>query len=207
VAIPQDGAYRAAFRRFVRIRQIASDGAGEEATILARSLLSIVARAAWVDRPDDPEERRSRFERYAKRQLTDRINSMEGLRAIGVADIDDDVIEEERQQLARFAHAKSFPTDRQLLEDLGLEVPYHRVYKLSSDHVHFSLSVAIDGLRDVDEVPLEQDSPELADEALCLAILSLGLFLGFSEKTVKHGLEKPALELIGSSPAFTGPDK
>jgi hypothetical protein len=48
---------------------------GAEALILARSLLSILARAAYVDAPEDLEERRSRYEQYYVKDLNDRLKN------------------------------------------------------------------------------------------------------------------------------------
>lgn len=196
------GAYLRAFRRFARIREIAGAGAGEEAVILTRSLLSLVARAVWVDLPADKVERRTRWERYAKHHLVDRIKTLEGMQAVGF-EIDQDVIDFDREQLGAVEHAKGFPSDRQLLEQLNLHVYYHRLYRLSSDYAHFSLGVAIDELRDADEVTFERDDSELADEALRMAILTYGVFLHLSQRTIGHDLGARALAVIQSSPAFS----
>jgi len=196
------GAYIRAFRRFTRIRQLAGEGAGEEAVILARSLLSIVARSVWVDIPDDPEERRRRFERYRKRQLQDELNEAEGLVSVGI-DVDVDV-DELRGDLQQLADVPILPNDFDLLKSLGLTVYYERLYRLSSGYVHFSLRQAIDELRTAgEEVALERPEPELAEEALRLAILTYGLFLKLSQKTVEHDLGTRGLSIIQSSPAFS----
>jgi hypothetical protein len=47
------GAFVSGFRRFAAIRQLVARDEGTEAFILARSLLSIVARAAYVDSPEE----------------------------------------------------------------------------------------------------------------------------------------------------------
>jgi hypothetical protein len=44
-------------------RRLAQDGYGDEAIVLARSLLSLVARAMWVSQPEDPAERQRRWDR------------------------------------------------------------------------------------------------------------------------------------------------
>jgi hypothetical protein len=195
------GAYLRAYRRLVRIREIAATGAGEEAVILARSLLSLIARAVWVDIPTDPAERRSRWERYAKAYLTDKIKTLEGLQAFGF-DVEQDVLDFEREQLKTVEHAAGFPPDRQVLEQLNLHHWYHRLYRLSSEYAHFSLGVAIDELTDAEEVHFERDDSDLADEALRLAVFVYGMFLHLSDKTVEHGLTDRVLPLIKSSPAF-----
>jgi hypothetical protein len=50
--------------------------------------------------------------------------------------------------------------------------------------------------RDADVVMLERGDPELADEALRLAIITYGQLLELSEKTVKHGLSARVLQLV-----------
>lgn len=202
-ALVMHGAYLRAFRRFERIRQIAATGAGEEAVILARSLLSLVARAVWVDLPDDKAERRARWERYAKHHLSERIKTLEGMKALGF-NVDEEVIDFDREQLKTVEHAKGLPSDRQLLEQLNLHAWYHRLYRLSSDYAHFSLGVAIDELRGAEEVHFDRDDSDLADEALRLSVLIFGLFLHLSDKTVAHGLRGRVLPIVKSSPAFSG---
>jgi hypothetical protein len=81
-----------------------------------------------------------------------------------------------------------------LLKDLNLTPFYARLYRPGSDHVHFSLQIAIDELRGVENVTLEHGDRQLADEALRLAILTYGVLLLHSEKTVQHGLAASALE-------------
>jgi hypothetical protein len=93
--------------------------------------------------------------------------------------------------------------DAKLLEELGLALHYERVYRPGSGYIHFSLRQAIDELRTGAEVvPLEQPQPGLADEALGLAILTFGLFLELSDRTVRHGPGAAALEIVRASIAF-----
>ena len=72
------GAYIHAFRRFVRIRDLARAGAGTEVVILTRALLSLVARAIWVDQSTDPDVRLARFEAWQKRELDDQAKTAAG---------------------------------------------------------------------------------------------------------------------------------
>jgi hypothetical protein len=88
------------------------------------------------------------------------------------------------------------------LNALDLAPFYARVYRSGSEHVHFATHVAVDDLRGVDEVALDAGDPELADEALGLAILTYGALLMRSEKTVEHGLSTQVLEL--ARPLFAG---
>jgi hypothetical protein len=82
------GAFVYGFRRFVAIRQLAGRDEGAEALILARSLLSIVARAVYVDAPEDLAERRMRYEQYLVKDLRDRLKMVEDLLATGF-DVED----------------------------------------------------------------------------------------------------------------------
>jgi hypothetical protein len=197
------GAFVRAFRRFVTIRQLAGAGAGEEAVMLARSLLSILARSFWVDAPTDPSERRRRFDSYKKRQLQDELAEAEGLAAIGLEmEVEADV-GELRAQLAELATVPRLPPDAVLLKSLGLDVYYERLYRRGSGYLHFSLRTAIDELRSGAEViALERPDPELSDDALSRAIFTYGLFLELSDKTVRHGLGAQVLEIVRASPAF-----
>ncbi len=56
-------AYKTANRRLAAIVSLARDGYGTEAMILVRSLLSLLARAAYVDLPTDVAAREARYAR------------------------------------------------------------------------------------------------------------------------------------------------
>jgi len=86
------GAYVHGFRRFSAIRRLAGDGDGAEAIILARSLVSMLARAAYVDGPVDRAERKLRWQRYQVTNLRDRIRQIEDLAESGF-EIDSDTRE------------------------------------------------------------------------------------------------------------------
>lgn len=188
------GAYLRGFRRFVAIRQLAGDGFGDEAIVLARSLLSMVARALWVSVPEDPSERELRWNRYYKRHLKDRLDIIEGFRITGLElDVDVGEIEAELRELE---DVPNLPNDRDLLTQLGLEVYYERFYRFGSEYTHFSVHLAVDELRGVETVQLERPDAALADEALRYAILTYGVFLHMSERTIGHELGQRTLALI-----------
>ena len=65
---------------------------------------------------------------------------------------------------------------------------YSRIYPHASEHVHFSLTAAVDGLRDVEQVELDGPQWKAAAEALSLALLVFGFFLEASESLIGHGL-------------------
>lgn len=188
------GAYLHGFRRFVAIRRLAGAGEGAEAIILTRSLLSILARAAYVDDPTDRDERRRRWERYQVTNLRDRIRQIDDLADAGF-EIDSDTTEL-RAELGELEGkgVAPLPNDHDLLKGLNLTPFYVRLYRPGSEHVHFSLRIAVDELRGAENVTLEHGDRDLADEALRLAILTYGVLLRHSEKTVQHGLSASALE-------------
>jgi hypothetical protein len=197
------GAYLRAWRRFTNLERVAALGAGEESVILARSLLSLVARSLWVAMPAGPGIREERWKRYAKAYLLDRIKTIEEMKAAGF-EVDEDVLKAEHAQLEPMTDAKKLPGDKDLLMALNLGAFYPRLYRLGSDYAHFSLGLAIGELQDTEEVHFEKDDSELADEALRLATLTYGVFLQLSDEVLAHGLGDRVRRIIAASPAFAG---
>jgi hypothetical protein len=189
------GAFVYGFRRFVAIRQLAGRDEGAEALILARSLLSILARAAYVDEPDDLDERRRRYEQYYVKDLNDRLKTVTDLIDTGF-DVED-TREALRADLAPVEErgVKGLPADDALLRKLNLRPFYARVYRPGSDHVHFSLATAISEMRIGSDVVIDHGDAALADEAMRLAIMIYGTLLEHSERTVEHGLHDQIFEL------------
>jgi Family of unknown function (DUF5677) len=198
------GTYVRAFRRFIRIRDLARDDAGEEVMILARSLLSMIARAIWIDWPGSQDERRSRFERWKKRELTDELKEVRGLKTAGFPVTADLAVYE--SELAKLKDVRAMPGDADLLIAVGLNGYYARVYRLGSKHLHYTLQHATGELLAAvnagEDLPLERPDPELTAEALVLSILTYAMFLDAAEGTVKHGLTPRVAELLVASPAF-----
>jgi hypothetical protein len=54
-----------------------------EILILTRSLLSIVARANYVDSPTDRDVRRDRYRSFARQHLDDQVKTLSGMRDLG----------------------------------------------------------------------------------------------------------------------------
>jgi hypothetical protein len=102
----------------------------------------------------------------------------------------DDLAELEARSVA------ALPSDRALLEELGLAEFYARVYRSGSEHVHFSVKYAIRELRGVDAVDLDSGDHELTDEALRLAIITYAVLFERSERTVEHGLAKQVRDRV-----------
>jgi hypothetical protein len=195
------GAFRRGFRRFVQIRELANAGAGPEAAILARSLLSLVARTMYVDAPDDPVGRKERWDRLLKRQRQDELAGFDLLKAANfdVTGYDDDIAAAQAELDALEARGvKNLPPDRQLFECLEMEAFHARVYAPASDLAHFSLAFAIGDLLTVESTPLEAPDWPRSEEALEMAIISFGLFLVKAEKSMQHGLGERVREIAVS---------
>jgi hypothetical protein len=139
------------------------------------------------------------------KDLRDRLKMVEDLLATGF-DVEDtrpglsaDLAELEERG------ATGLPPDESLLRMLNLRPFYARVYRPGSEHVHFSLAVAIGEMRISDLVFIERGDPALADEALRLAIMIYGTLLENSERTVGHGLHDAVYEL--SRPVLAAADE
>lgn len=188
-------AYAYAFRRLVVIRDVAATGAGAETMVLARSLLSLVARAAYVDDPTDLEERRRRFFQYRVRDLRQRLQLIEELAAaeFDVSDYEDPA--ELEAQLAEIGDVGRFPDDRSLMRDhLNLLPFYARVYRPTSDYVHFAQWTALAPMSG-ETIDFAEGDRAAAGEALAFAVITFGTLLEVSEKAVGHGLSEIAHEL------------
>ena len=90
---------------------------------------------------------------------------------------------------------KGLPPDRQLLEAVQMGLFYARFFPLASEHVHGSLSVALENLQDAETAPLEEpqwSSPSRhtdgADE--------MALLLEVSDDFASHGISVQAGEIV-----------
>jgi len=199
------GTYPRAYRRFMRIRDLGRLGAGEEALILARSLLSMIARAMWVDWSSDKAERVDRFNRWKKRELEDDIQEAKGLQVVGFAvDLD---LTDYAKQLDELGNARAMPNDFDILKSMDLTAFYERVYRPGSRHLHYSLHHALDELiraaNSGEDLPLERVDEDLVAEALVVSILTYAMLLDAAEGTVKHGLTPRVAEILANSSAFS----
>jgi hypothetical protein len=187
------GAYRAGFRRFLAIRNLAHDGWAEEAEILTRSLVSILGRAAWIDSPSQKEDRRERFRRLLRRQYEDDLHELELEIATGV-EIDRENLELTRQNLKELDDDRvgRMPNDKQLFQSLRLDPLYARIYTPFSNSMHFSLSKAIVELLHADEIALEATKYDDSADVLLRAMITYGTLLLASDRTVRHGLSDSA---------------
>jgi hypothetical protein len=192
------GAFRRGFRRFVQIRELANAGAGPEAAILARTLLSLVARAMYVDAPDDPAVRKERWDRLLKRQRQDELAGFDLLKAANfdVTGNDDEIAAVQAELDALEARGvKNLPSDRQLSESLEMHAFYARIYAPASELVHFSLAFGIGDLLGVESTTLEAPDWERSAQALEMAIITFGLFVVEAEKSMQHGIGERIREI------------
>ena len=193
------GAYRNGFRRFVSIRELAGRGAGEDAYILLRALLSGAARALWVNQPQDPAEWEERLLRYRRKDIEDGVHILGVGEAAGLGDdATAEMVRDFKDELLVLdvQGVKRLPPDRQLLEAVQMGLFYARFFPLASEHVHGSLSVALEKLQDAETVPLEEPQWELAVEALQAALVAMALLLEVSDQYASHGISVQAGEIV-----------
>jgi Family of unknown function (DUF5677) len=184
------------------IRDLACKGEADDALILTRSLLLIVARALYLIEPDDLEERARRLASARRSWARDAVRTLDDLTATGFEPADD------RERIAGIEEAEKargippLPNDRDLLGALGLDAYYARVYRLASDTVHYSIGSALHGFLEEPDpvigggrVPMKNPDGERAEEALALAMITYGEFLDRSEPIVRHGVGDAAQRL------------
>jgi Family of unknown function (DUF5677) len=192
-------AYGRAYRCVRSIRELACRGEADDALILTRSLLLIVAQALYLVEPGDPAERERRLASARRSWAREALHTLNYLAATGFEPADD------RERIAGIEKAEKargvsyLPTDRDLLSGLGLSVYYARVYRLASDVVHYSIGSALHGfLEDPDPVlgggrvpvPLKNPDGERAEEVLALAAITYGEFLERCEPIIRHGVSE-----------------
>jgi hypothetical protein len=196
-------AYGRAYRCMRSIREIAGRGETQDAMILTRSLLSIVARSLYIVEPNDAEDRERR---QASSRLTwarEAGRTLDDLSATGFAPADD------RARIARIVEiensrgTKPLPNDRDLLAAMGLSAYYARVYRVASDVAHYSIGSALNGFLEYPDphegggrVLLKSPDAEGAEEALALAAIIYGEFLERCEPVIRHGVAPLARRLM-----------
>jgi Family of unknown function (DUF5677) len=195
-------AYGRAFRCMRSIRELAGRGEADDAFILTRALLTIVARSLCLVESDDPEERERRFDSARRSWAEEALHALDELEAAGFEPTD------ERERIERIVEATKgrgvprLPSERKLLSQLGLRPYYARVYKLASDRVHYSIGSALGGFLPGGfpdrltgaggQVALELRDDEGAEEALALATIVYGQFLEKCEAVIPHGVTASA---------------
>jgi hypothetical protein len=192
-------AYGRAYRCLRSIRQLAGRGEADDALILTRALLSVVARSLYVVQPERGDERERRAAMWRRTWAEDALRAIDDLSASGFEPEDD------RDRIERIAEAEKgrgvprLPNDRDLLMGLGLSIYYARVYRLTSDVVHYSIGNMLDGFLEYPDkvvgggrVGLKLPDGRRAEEALWLAAIVFGQFLELSEPIIRHGVTPTA---------------
>ena len=139
-------AFARALRCIRSIRDIAAvHGEADDAFALTRALVVLCVQAAWLVKPDDPDERlrRSRvLELAARRQLRTQACAMEGLGmdfGMAATDFDDRIHDLEDMSIEKT------PTDESMALEVGMKHFYARIYRSASDVAHYSLWSALSG--------------------------------------------------------------
>lgn len=196
-------AYGRAHRCMRSIRELAGRGEADDALILTRSLLTIVARSLYIVEPDDPKERERRLASWRLSWGEQALRILDDLSAAGFEPIDDreriaGIVETERAQ-----GVQPLPNDRDLLAGLGLAAYYARVYRPASDVVHYSMGNALGGFAEYPDhiegggrVMLKRPDADRAEEALGLATIIYGEFLERCEPVIRHGVSPEARRLM-----------
>jgi hypothetical protein len=193
-------AYGRAYRCLRSIRELAGRGEADDALVLTRALVSLVARSLWLASPDDPAERKVRLDRARRSWAEEAVKTARDLRSVGFEPEGEERAQALLDQLEQVGVA-CLPDDRSLLVALNLEAFYPRVHRRASDVTHFSLGAALEGFLERPDqatgtggvVSLRLPDPTRAYEALYLAVVTFGAFLERSEQVIGHGLTENAM--------------
>jgi hypothetical protein len=187
----------------VSIRDLACRGEADDALILARSLLLIVARALYLIEPDDPEERARRLASARRSWAKEALHTLEDLDSTGFEPADNRAKIADIEEAEKAGGVPLLPNDRDLLAELGLAAYYARVYRLASDTVHYSIGSALHGFLEYPDpvigggrVQLKKPDGGRAEEALALAAITYGEFLDRCDPIIRHGISPAAQRLV-----------
>jgi hypothetical protein len=196
-------AYARAYRCVRSIKELAWRGEADDALILTRALLSVIARSLYIVESDDAEERERRAAAWRRRWAEDALATIDDLAETGFDPADDRDRIADIAELEKARGAPRLPPDREMLAALGLSVYYARVYRLASDVVHYSIGIALDGFVEYPDkivgggrVALKRPDAERAEEALTLAAITYGEFLERCEPVIRHGVTPEARRLL-----------
>lgn len=192
-------AYGRAYRCMRSIRELACRGEADDALILTRSLLLIVAQALYLVEPDDQAERERRLASARRSWAREAVRTLDHLAATGFEPADNRERIADMEEEAKAKGVPPLPSDRQLLANIGLRAYYARVYRLASDVVHYSIGSALHGFAEYPDpesggggVLLKNPDGERAEEALALAAITYGEFLERCEPIIRHGVSEAA---------------
>jgi hypothetical protein len=190
-------AYGRAYRCIRSIRELACRGEADDALILTRSLLLIVAQALYLVEPDDPAERERRLASARRSWAREALRTLDVLAATGFEPADDRERIAEIEETEKARGVPPLPKDRHLLAELGLSAYYARLYRPASDTVHYSIGSALHGFIEYPDteigggrVPLKNPDGQRAEEALALAAITYGEFLESCEPIIRHGVSE-----------------
>jgi hypothetical protein len=196
-------AYGRAYRCMRSIRELAYRGEGDDAMVLTRSLLLIVARSLYLVEPDDEGERERRLASARLSFALQASRTLDDLGATGFEPADDQERFARIAEIERSRETTPLPNDHDLLAAMGLSAYYARVYRVASDVVHYSIGSALDGFVEYPDriegggrVSLKRPDAERAEEALGLAAVTYGEFLEQCELVIRHGVTPLARRLM-----------
>lgn len=204
-------AYGRAYRCLRSIRQLAGSEEADDALSLTRALVEIVARSLWLVKPTGSDEREGRFDSARRSWAEDTVKALRDLHALGFEADDPGRV----QAIATTLESRGVPRTpdvRTMLLDVGLVHFYPRVYRLTSDVLHFSVGAALDAFLERPNrltgaggrVSLKLPAPERSIEALELSTLTYGAFLEKCEPVVAHGATDTAREALALYMAKSG---
>lgn len=201
-------AFGRAFRCFRSIRDVAGvHGEADDAAVLTRALMTMTLRAVWLALPEEPAERVRRAQALELASLVQLRKQARSLESFGLeSGAPQDAFDERISQLEA-AGIGGMPPDEVIARELGHEAVYARVYRSTSDVVHYSLFSALHGfdassvegeIESLDGVRIRFVDGDLvrAEEALVFAALIYVGFLEHSEFVVHHGVFDLARELL-----------
>ena len=200
-------AYGRMFRCFRAIRDLAAPPVSDAASALTltRSMVSTAARSLWIAKPEHAVVRAQRFDQWQLSFVEEERATIRGLRKQGfrVDEALEQAVERRRLELKQ-KRVKAMPSDRRLLDEIGLANVYDRVHRPGSEATHYSLGSALLGFAEAPRlgrlegrlVVLEQPDFDSAELALIWASIVYGAFLTSCRPVIPHFAAAVALERL-----------
>jgi len=194
-------AYRAT--RSVRLLAAAPNCEADDAIVVCRTLVSVVARSLWLAEPEHLADRAYRFLQWRCCYAHDERFTLVDLRRQGF-EVDRELYDQVGRAAKSMKGVEPMPGDRALLKELGLSHIYAQVHRRGSDVAHWSLGSAADGfigpvtpgVLEGRTVPLQNPQPERAALVLAFAAITYGTFLERCEPFIRHGQTGLASSLL-----------
>ena len=122
----------------------------DDALILTRSLLLIVAQALYLVEPDDQAERERRLASARRSWAREAVRTLDHLAATGFEPTDDRERIADMEEEAKAKGVPPLPSETaNFYANIGLRAYYARVYRLASDVVHYSIGSALHGFAEL----------------------------------------------------------